>query len=97
MSEKLKISKSEWEVMEVLWDKSPMTFDEIVEVLSPKMDWSNHHIKAFITRLMKKGTIYYEKVGQVYNYYPLISHEECIKVHNESFLKRIYNETFGSW
>jgi len=31
-----KISEAEWEVMKVLWEKSPLTANEIVETLSKR-------------------------------------------------------------
>ena len=86
-----KISESEWEVMKLLWDKNPLTSDKIIDELSVKKDWSKQTIKTFITRLNKKGAIYYEKVGRSYNYYPALNEEECKKEENKSFLKRVYD------
>lgn len=86
-----KISESEWEVMKLLWDKNPLTSDKIIDELSVKKDWSKQTIKTFITRLNKKGAIYYEKVGKSYNYYPTFTEKECRRCENKSFLKRVYD------
>ncbi|SFC37345.1 BlaI/MecI/CopY family transcriptional regulator [Clostridium uliginosum] len=90
-----KISESEWEVMKLLWKTSPLTSEKIIDSLSDKMNWSKQTIKTFITRLIKKEAIYFEKCGRVYNYYPLISQNECIKSENESFLKKVYDGALG--
>lgn len=86
-----RISESEWEVMKLLWNNSPLTSDEIINSLADKNEWSKQTIKTFITRLNKKGAIYYEKVGRSYNYYPALNEEECKKEENKSFLKRVYD------
>ena len=86
-----KISESEWEVMKLLWNSNPLTSDEIINELSGKKEWSKQTIKTFITRLNKKGAIYYERVGRSYEYYPTFSEKECIKEENKSFLKRVYD------
>lgn len=86
-----KISESEWEVMKLLWNKNPLTSDEIINELGDKNDWSKQTIKTFITRLNKKGAIYYEKCGRSYNYYPALNEEECKKEENKTFLKRVYD------
>lgn len=86
-----KISESEWEVMKLLWNSNPLTSDEIINELSGKKEWSKQTIKTFITRLNKKGAIYYERVGRSYKYYPTFSEKECRKEENKSFLKRVYD------
>lgn len=90
-----KISEAEWEVMKLIWKTSPLTSEKIIESLSDKMNWSTQTIKTFITRLIKKGAIGFEKSGRVYNYYPVISENECIKSENETFLKKVYDGALG--
>jgi BlaI family penicillinase repressor len=86
-----KISESEWEVMKLLWNSSPLTSEELINDLSPKNNWSAQTIKTFITRLTNKGAISYEKKGRVYLYYPIISKDEYIKSENVFFLKKVYD------
>lgn len=91
MKELPKISEAEWEVMKLLWKANSLTSEKIIDSLSEYNDWSNQTIKTFITRLIKKGAIGYERTGRVYNYYPLVSEDECVKSENEFFLKKVYN------
>lgn len=90
-----KISESEWEVMKLLWNKSPLTSEEIIECLSEDNNWTKQTIKTFIIRLNKKGAIGYEKEGRIYKYYPLVSEKECRKYENKSFLQKVYNGSLG--
>lgn len=90
-----KISTAEWEIMKLIWKKNPLTSEEIIASLSTKMDWSAQTIKTFITRLIKKEAVGYEKVGRNYHYYPLISENDCLKSENKSFLERVYGGAVG--
>ncbi|HDK7167943.1 TPA: BlaI/MecI/CopY family transcriptional regulator [Clostridium botulinum] len=95
MKDMPKISAAEWEVMKLLWKESPLTSEKIINSLTEKMDWSTQTVKTFITRLSKKEAIGFEKVGRAYNYYPLISEDECIKAENQSFLQKVYDGAVG--
>lgn len=90
-----KISESEWEVMKLLWNKSPLTSEDIIESLAHKKDWSKETIKTFIIRLTKKGAISYEKEGRMYKYYPIVSEQDCKNVENRSFLEKVYDGSIG--
>ncbi|MBY6825566.1 BlaI/MecI/CopY family transcriptional regulator, partial [Clostridium botulinum] len=95
MKDMPKISAAEWEVMKLLWKENPLTSEKIINSLTEKMDWSTQTVKTFITRLLKKEAIGFEKVGRAYNYYPLISEDECIKAENQSFLQKVYDGAVG--
>lgn len=90
-----KVSEAEWEVMKLIWKTNPLTSQEIIDSLCDKMNWSTQTIKTFLTRLIKKGAVGFEKSGRSYNYYPLISENECIKSENETFLKKVYDGALG--
>ena len=85
-----RISQAEWRVMKILWARSPMTANEVVEALEPTSTWSPKTIKTLINRLVKKKALGYEKKGRAFDFYPLVEEEECIKAANRSFLKRFY-------
>ncbi|WP_160685759.1 BlaI/MecI/CopY family transcriptional regulator [Clostridium sp. C2-6-12] len=91
MKELPKISEAEWEVMKLLWKANPLTSEKIIASLAEENNWSTQTIKTFITRLIKKEAIGFEKTGRVYNYYPLVSEDECIKSENNFFLNKVYN------
>lgn len=95
MKDMPKISAAEWEVMKLLWKENPLTSEKIINSLTTKMDWSTQTIKTFITRLLKKEAIGFEKVGRTYNYYPLISENECIRAENQTFLQKVYDGAVG--
>ncbi len=85
-----KISESEWLVMRVLWAKSPLTANEVVERLTGKTKWKPKTVKTLIDRLMKKGAVKFEKEGRRYKYYPAVGRDECIATERKSFVRRVY-------
>ena len=90
-----KISVAEWKIIKLLWKESPLKSEKIINSLTEKMDWWTQAVKTFITRLLKKEAIDFKKVVRAYNYYPLISENECIKAENQSFLQKVYDGAVG--
>lgn len=86
-----KISDSEWEIMKVLWRKSPLTSSEIIEILKEYISWNPKTIHTLISRLVKKDAIEVKKNTPFYLYYPKVSEEECRKTETKSFVKKVYN------
>ena len=83
-----KISQAEWEVMEVLWKTSPLTANDIVEKLTARTPWKRETIRTLINRLVRKKAIGFEKNGRQYDYFPLVTQDQCIKDETQSFLRR---------
>jgi BlaI family penicillinase repressor len=77
--------------MKLVWDKNPITSEEVIEELSVKMSWNPQTIKTFITRLVKKEVMAYNRSGRTYYYYPLVSKDEYVKEENRTFLQKIYD------
>ena len=88
MADKPKISDAEWQVMRVLWEKSPMTVKEVIETLSKKTTWKSETIRTLVNRLTKKKAIGFQKKGRRHFFYPLLSQQECIRADADSFLNR---------
>ena len=89
MENRPKISDAEWHVMKVLWEKSPVTANEIVEKLAAETDWKPKTIRTLISRLTAKDAIGFDKTGRQYMYFPVLSEEECVRQETRSFMSRI--------
>lgn len=88
-----RISESEWRVMKVLWERSPLTAGEIVEVLVPQTRWKAKTVKTLLNRLVSKGALGFDRAGRAYRYYPQVSERECVLEESRSFLQRVYGGT----
>jgi BlaI family penicillinase repressor len=89
MSKTPRISESEWEVMKALWEKSPLTANEIVEILTRKTSWHRETIRTLINRLVQKGALAFKKEGRQHQYYPCAAEVECIRAEAQFFLRRV--------
>jgi BlaI family penicillinase repressor len=83
-----KISEAEWEVMKVLWKRSPRTANDIVEELTGKTPWKRETIRTLINRLAGKKVIKFEKKGRQYHYAPRVTEAECLRAESDSFFRR---------
>lgn len=96
MSKLPKISNSEWEVMKIIWAHSGITSTDIIQELKDKSHWKPTTIKSLINRLLTKKAIGFNKLGNEYSYYPLVSEEEYIKEESQSFINRVFNGSIKS-
>ena len=86
------ITDSEWLIMKALWEKSPLKSRDIVETISKRSSWNNKTIETLLKRLVDKGAVGYNLISsKTREYYSIVSQEECIRVENETFLKKVYD------
>lgn len=90
MKPALKISASEWEVLDAVWECAPATSPQIYERLADKQEWHIKTVNTFLARLVEKGILAVERNGRANIYTPLLTRQECVKKESESFLKRVF-------
>lgn len=89
-----RISESEWRVMKVLWERSPLGASEVVEALASGTDWKPKTIKTLLNRLVGKKAVGHEPDGRAYRYFPLVAESDCVREESRSFLQRVYGGAF---
>lgn len=85
-----RIADSEWRVMQVLWEHSPQTANDIVKALSNEVKWKPRTIKTLISRLVKKGAVNIIEEGYRYRYSAAVDESECVRSETKSFIGRVY-------
>ena len=90
------ISEAEWEVMRVLWEKSPQAAEDVVAELEKRADWKPATVKTLLNRLVAKKAIGYEKNGRRYLYRPLVGEKECVRHESRSFLDRLFGGSLAA-
>jgi BlaI family transcriptional regulator, penicillinase repressor len=85
----VKISDAEWQVMNVLWDRSPLTGGEIIAALETKSAWRPRTIRTLLDRLVGKGTLKVLSDGKR-RFAPVVSLEACVRVESRSFVDRVF-------
>lgn len=86
------ISKSEFEVMKVIWDFGrAVQYADVAEKLAEKdYSWKKNTILTFLTRLVEKKLLRVKKIGRKNEYYALVSESEYLGQQTENFLEDIY-------
>jgi BlaI family penicillinase repressor len=85
-----RISETEWEIMKVVWVRSPVSAQEIIDALALKDDWHPKTVKTLLNRLVKKRALGFRREGRAYLYHPLVAERDCIAAESESFLGRVF-------
>ena len=88
MSER--ISDAEHAVMEVLWDKSPLTAQEVSERIPAERDWSANTVKTLLGRLLAKNIIAHEEEGRRYRYRPLVARADYVAGESRKLMDRLF-------
>ena len=85
-----RISDAEWVVMRAVWEKAPLTTNQVVDALDGLADWKPKTIHTLLSRLVRKGALAFEKKGREYLFRPRVSAEECEHAATRSFLDRCF-------
>ncbi|MEO9943907.1 MAG: BlaI/MecI/CopY family transcriptional regulator [Paraglaciecola sp.] len=84
------ITKTEFEVLEALWEQSPASAQEIITRLNTKKTWHDKTVKTLLSRLVKKQAIDFEKQQRSYLYFPLFARDEYVIKESESLVSRLF-------
>ncbi len=96
MAQLPRISEAEWEVMEVLWRKHPLTALEVVRQLAPHKEWKDLTIRSMLGRLVRKKAVGFLAEGKTYYYRPLVTRRQCVQDVSQSFLERFFEGATAS-
>jgi predicted transcriptional regulator len=87
----MQISKSEQQVLDVLWQEAPLTVGQVIERLQRQADWHENTIKTLLSRLVDKGAVARSKDGKRFFYAPAISRETVLNEETSGFLQRFFD------
>jgi BlaI family penicillinase repressor len=85
-----RITETEWDIMKIVWARSPISAQEIIDALSAQDEWHPKTAKTLLGRLVKKRALGFKKEGRAYLYRPLVAESDCIAAESESFLDRVF-------
>ena len=85
-----KISEAEWEVMNVLWQSSPLTASDVVNEVGSLMQWHPKTVKTLLARLVRKGALRYKQEGNRYLYTPVHPRQRHVEAESRSFIERVF-------
>jgi BlaI family transcriptional regulator, penicillinase repressor len=86
-----RISAAEALVMQALWQKSPITAEEVTAEVATAQGWTEATVKTLLNRLLKKKAIAAKKEGRRYLYRPLIAREAYVHSESQGLLDRLFD------
>ena len=87
----MKIAAAESQILEALWRRSPLSFEEIAKEVGPMNGWASTTVRTLVTRLLRKKAIAGGKEAGGYAYRPLIDRSAWLNSESSSFLDRLFD------
>ncbi|WP_155645698.1 BlaI/MecI/CopY family transcriptional regulator, partial [Erythrobacter donghaensis] len=85
-----RISDAEHAVMEVLWQRAPLTATEVADALADAREWSLQTVKTLLSRLTNKGAVSYDQDGRRYLYSPILAREDYVGDESRRLVDRLF-------
>jgi predicted transcriptional regulator len=85
------ISEAEAVVMQVLWNASPRSAEEILAEVGPAQDWQEGTVKSLLNRLLKKRALKAVRDGRRYLYSPKLTREQYVMQESKGLLDRLFD------
>lgn len=92
----MKLSKTEEELMNHLWKLQKAFQKELLE-LYPDPKPAATTISTLLKRMQEKNFVSYETVGNMRQYFPLISKENYFSKHINGLIKNFFNDSPGQF
>lgn len=86
----VKLSKTEEQIMELIWQHGPVFMKELTEML-PELAPST--IATFLKRMQKKGFVGYKMFGNSRQYFPLEEKESYFKDQVSGIIRDFFNDS----
>ena len=93
--EEIKLTASEWNVLNCLWVASPKTVMQLVAELEKTVGWAKSTTITTLRRMEEKGLVRCEQVGRGKAYTPAVEREQAVIAETHSFLDRVYQGSVG--
>lgn len=85
------ITEAESRIMHVLWERSPLSADDVVHAVEPATRWHEKTVKTLLNRLLRKRAIHAERDGRRYLYSPLLRREQWQAEESRNLLERVFD------
>ena len=95
MKQEIRVTNSEWNLINCLWEESPKTLMQLVPILKERVGWSKRTCATMVRRMSEKGVIGYEEKGKTKYFYPRVEKEDVVVQETRDFLKKIYDGSVG--
>lgn len=91
----IKLTASEWNILNCLWEGSPRTVMQIVGEMERTVGWARSTTITTLHRMEAKGLVRCEQAGRGKAYIPLVQRDQASIAETRSFLDRVYQGSVG--
>lgn len=84
------ISDAEHAIMEVLWDRHPLSATDVCDAVCEQRGWSMPTVKTLLSRLVGKGALATEPAGRKFLYSPLIDRADYVGGESRRLVDRLF-------
>lgn len=95
LSEKQRLTNTEWEVCECLWERSPLTMTQIASRLTERTGWTRSTGETLVRRMAAKGLLRWEQGAKAKFYYPTVNREDAVLQETRGFLQKVFGGSVG--
>jgi len=92
-SEPAGLSPAEWEIMKVMWQRGPSAARDVFASLPEDHGWAYKTVKTLLSRLVAKGALGYDQIGNSYLYRALAERESMTRQEVRGVLQRLISHT----
>jgi predicted transcriptional regulator len=85
-----RISEAEHAVMEALWERSPLTAQEVCEEVCGPRGWSLATVKTLLSRLVAKQAVTTEPDGKRFLYSPKMARDAYVGTESRRLVDRLF-------
>lgn len=93
--DQIKLTGSEWSVLESLWQTNPQTVMQLVADMRQRVGWAKSTTITTLRRMEEKGLVHCEIIGKGKSYTPAVGQEQAEISETRSFLNRVYRGSVG--
>lgn len=83
------LSGAEWEVMKIVWDQEPLAARDVYAALPNNIKWASKTVKTLLSRLVAKGALDYEQIGNSYLYRAAVAREQMTRHEVRGLFQRV--------
>jgi predicted transcriptional regulator len=86
----IKVSEAELQLLQLLWDESPLTATELAERVPAGRDWGLATVKTLLSRLVGKGAVSAEPHGRRFLYKPAVARDTIAARQANGLVDRLF-------
>lgn len=90
-----KLSESEWRLMMLLWEESPLTISQMTAAVHEATGWTKYTVISLLSRMEGKGAIRHDEGGRSKLFYPVWKKEDAVESETRHFLDKVFHGNLG--